>query len=479
VIPEHVMLLRETALPVAAILRAGQGSFARDETTRRGHYYAACWALTHYLLLGDDQRYRKGLAKYLSTVEAGSEDPEQDFVDAIGVSLKKIEDGLGAYVHQDAHPVQIYTLAEKLDYEQEMTSFAMSESEVAYYLGDALLHSQRMTEAESYLRKALALDPANADANASFGIMRLRQERTVDAKAALEKAVVDPSVKPIAHYYYARAFLHDGGAGGLSKETSQEALAHLTKALELMPHYAPAYDLLAFVNLASDQEIDESIRLVQTGIRLAPKRTGFLLTLAQLQLRKRDWAGARKSLSLILARKPDESLKRLASELLEETDSREEDERRRKEQRRLDEAEAARILERQAQRAGDSGGATDASPPTEVPGRTDEQQVSARPQCRPAFVEVSNRRSMSGTLTDITPVGEGLAFTLTTQQGRFVFFAPDRNAPLIYSCTVNFGGRFDYSKLHHSAIAYFDAAPAGGRYAGRLVAIDIVSTQPE
>jgi len=64
-----------------------------------------------------------------------------------------------------------------------MQSAPLSEAEAQAYLGDLLLKSNRM-DCETYLQKALALNPGLAMANASLGLLRVRQGRHLERARA-------------------------------------------------------------------------------------------------------------------------------------------------------------------------------------------------------------------------------------------------------------------------------------------------------
>ena len=58
-----------------------------------------------------------------------------------------------------------------------MQAAPITEAEAHAYLGDLLLKSNRV-DAEVYLQKALALDADLPMANASLGLLRVRQRQT-------------------------------------------------------------------------------------------------------------------------------------------------------------------------------------------------------------------------------------------------------------------------------------------------------------
>ncbi len=73
-----------------------------------------------------------------------------------------------------------------------------------------LLHLNRLTDADTRLQQALALDAKQPMALASLGILRARQGRFDEARKTLQEAVAGNSSNYLAHYYYAFALSREG-----------------------------------------------------------------------------------------------------------------------------------------------------------------------------------------------------------------------------------------------------------------------------
>ena len=69
-----------------------------------------------------------------------------------------------------------------------MTTAPLSEAETNAYLGDLLYHTHEYDDAEKYLKNALALDTGSVMANTSYGLVKMRQRKFAEAKNFLEKA---------------------------------------------------------------------------------------------------------------------------------------------------------------------------------------------------------------------------------------------------------------------------------------------------
>ena len=91
----------------------------------------------------------------------------------------------------------------KMDFEREMQVTPLTEARAQFYLGDLLLHTNRLEEAEALLQKSIAADPAFPGSHASMGLLRLRQERFDEALRFLTEAVESDSQNYMTHYYFA------------------------------------------------------------------------------------------------------------------------------------------------------------------------------------------------------------------------------------------------------------------------------------
>jgi len=104
-------------------------------------------------------------------------------------------------------------------------------------------------------------------------------------------------------------------------EAAAEMRATLKKAISLKPDYAGSYSLLAFINMVTGEQIDESIELLKRALTLAPGEERFRLDLAQLYLRKQDFDSARKLVEPLAQNSPDPQIKTNAESLLKSVNS--------------------------------------------------------------------------------------------------------------------------------------------------------------
>jgi len=325
-ISSHVYLLRENKmLPLRTLFKVDEKSPYYNESDKQSIFYAESWALMHYLILGKESRVAQ-LGKFLELTGANTP-MEQAFQKAFGMTFENMEKELRAYIGHDRYPVFTGSFQSKLTFETEMQSAPITEAEAQAYLGDLLLHAHR-ADGEAYLKKALTLDPNQPMANASMAMMLLRQGKTIEARKQLERAAAN-SPNYLIHYYYAYALSRqtnneDEIVTSFAPEVAATMRTELKKAIELRPDFAESYDLLAFVNLVTGTNIDESIELLKKILATAPGRNDTRFILAQLYLQKEDFKTARPLLEQLSGVYNDAPTRQRAQFILDQLKAREE-----------------------------------------------------------------------------------------------------------------------------------------------------------
>ncbi len=193
-IASHVYRLRENKmLPLRTLFQVDPKSPYYNESDKQSIFYAESWALMHYLILGKDGERKSQLGKFVELI-AASVPMEQAFQQAFAMTFESMEKELREYIQRDRYPIVSTSFTSKVGYDSAMQSAPITEAEAQAYLGDLLLKSNR-ADAESYLQKALALDPNLAMANASLGLLRVRQGKPDEARKSLERALAASSAK--------------------------------------------------------------------------------------------------------------------------------------------------------------------------------------------------------------------------------------------------------------------------------------------
>lgn len=300
----HLKLLRTRPwLPLDALLSADNKSPAYNERETRDLFYAQSWALAHYLILGREAvgERQSDFYRFVGLMAEGVP-LEESFKRTFKQDTAALELGLKEYIKREKHPAQVTLFDRRTEIKsEEMTSALLSEAEAKYYLGDLLLHTNRLDEAAALLKEALVLNPQLPMAHASLGMVRVRQRDFPEAVRLLKRATELAPGNYLAHYYYAYGLSRQGMdenliVMGYEEEAARVMRAELLRAIELEPSHPESYHLLAFVNLATGEGLEQAEALLRQAMRMAPAREEFAFVLAQIYERRREWAKAREVL---------------------------------------------------------------------------------------------------------------------------------------------------------------------------------------
>jgi tetratricopeptide (TPR) repeat protein len=338
-LPTRARQLRGAQLiPLRALFEVDQQSPYYYEPGKRGLFYAESWALAHYILNGEGGARRAGLPRFVETLAAGAA-PEDAFRRAFGLDLEAAEAALASYVSAGVYAKSSETLAGPLDFDSQLRATPMTEAEGLALLGDLLLHTSRGDESESYLTRALALDPKLTRARVSLGLLRLRQNRPDDAREQLSVAAREEPQSHLAHYLLAEALERGAGAADIEKlsvkdfeERTERMRAELRKAIELAPDFPESYGLLAAVEMERADRPEVSVELLRRAMRLAPRRQDFVLMLAQAFLYKGEFDEARRAAEPVATHAAEPRMREQAAALLLRISARVEAEAKRKSQ---------------------------------------------------------------------------------------------------------------------------------------------------
>jgi tetratricopeptide (TPR) repeat protein len=374
----HIATLNEKAfLPLKTLFGVDFSSPYYNEQSRQGIFYAESWALTHYLILGADGKRRSQFAQFLTSLAKG-EPVEDSFSEAFQTDYGTLEEELRNYVRKrNTWPMMKVTSRESIQIDaRSIKTTTLSEAESEYYLGDLLLHLNRLPDAEMHLQNALAKDPSLVSAQASFGILQVRQRKYDEAITALKKAVEADSKNHITNYYYAYV-LERSETEGTSVPQSDFAARYETirtyakKAIELAPRFAEAYALLARINIYAGENLAESETMLKKAITAVPGRHDLHLLLAQTYIRADKTADARDILSNLERVAVDPDIRKKATALLDQTEP--------------SQAVFTEIL----------------------PGGTNDKGAAAPPEARPPAAPSKPRETVIENLTPVTPAVDG------------------------------------------------------------------------
>lgn len=326
---DHLRLLSQNKLiPFDAFFSISDTELHEQSDDGVGLFYAQAWALMHYFINGNNGARQKQMYKFLELVR-NNRAAKDAFAEAFLTDYATMEKELKNYIGQSRFTTSLITFKERLTFDAEMQVSPLGEAESRAVLGDLLYHSQRFAEAETHLHQALAAKPELAPAQISLALVKTQQKKFDEAKKYLEKALRNDSKNYLAHYTYAFILSREGMDENdfviaYAPETAEKMRAALRKSIELNPKFAEAFNLISFVALVQNTEIDEALVFTRRALALAPGNQYYLIRLAQLDSRKGNYADAKRLAQKIYETAADDSLKNYAQSTLRsiETDER-------------------------------------------------------------------------------------------------------------------------------------------------------------
>lgn len=316
----HVLRLREEWLPLATLVGAGRDSTHYNERDKQGVFYAESWALMHYLLLGDEQKYAPKAAAFVGAMADGMP-LDQACRTVLGIEPAQLERSLRMYVQRSLFVYQTATFTDKLDRLAKLPVTPVSEPQAHAALGDLLWRVGRADDAEAHLARALAADPDLAEAHAALAQLRLRQGQAGQALTHLETATRSERATYLTHFQYAGALAESARASSATPELRAKQEAALRRAIALNPRHADAYHHLAVLKGQSTETAAEALSLIGKATELAPGREDFLLTAAYLHANAQNLLAARAITRTLAARAIDTALRDRARALDDQLDS--------------------------------------------------------------------------------------------------------------------------------------------------------------
>ncbi|MGO8929341.1 MAG: DUF1570 domain-containing protein [Limisphaerales bacterium] len=299
-IDQHVRLLEQKPLlSLQELFAVTRDSPEYNEREQQGIFYAESWLLTHYLMLGGNPALQANFRQLTPLLRQG-QSPEQAFTNALHTSLPAMEAQLRHYlVRGKFEPVEL-TVSPNLDTPHAFVTRSLTTTEVCYRLGDELLHIGQLEAAESYFVQARKLAPGSPLPYEGLGVLAARRGQPDEAVRFLRQAMQLGPLNFLAHYTYAREqyLLAAGGpkVRPLEPSTGAEIRTELQKSLALMPDFGPAHHLLGLFEMVQGEDLPAAERQIARAIQLEPENQSYLLSLAQVQLARRDPAAARRTL---------------------------------------------------------------------------------------------------------------------------------------------------------------------------------------
>jgi tetratricopeptide (TPR) repeat protein len=287
--PEFVRRLRQDRLiPLRVMLQVGRNSPFYNDAQKSAQFYAEAWALTHYLLVGDNGRYRHLLDAYLNALGHGGDPIAAS--ESLG-DLAALEDALAKYVrsyrfysHVEAAPPEVPRSSLKIQ--------LLSDAEVSAESGGFEAARGQMQLAMPFLTAAVSLNPALPRVYRNLALAQIFNGQNSEAMKSLDRAI---SLNPHnALCRYLRAYLTVKNQGAIMHDVNLEA--DLLQSVESDPNFPPASALFAVYLSLDPAKLREALTFARRAVALQPEASDFQVALAQVFMRMRRYDDAQAAL---------------------------------------------------------------------------------------------------------------------------------------------------------------------------------------
>ena len=308
-IKSHIFLLRQRYLPIAELIAVDQSSPMYNEAERRSIFYAASWAVVHYLMIA---RPNGGAAlnRYVTEVAEGHAAVDA-FKNAFGVSPAEFDKEVQTYLRRLTFDAVRFRFNERLTSAEPAPGRPMTPGEVDAWIGDAQRRMNRAGEAAPRIERAATAEPDSATTQMILGLLRLSQAKTAAALDAFERAA-DLAPKDFLTQYVCGVSCLRADPGG-SRGRHGQALETLKRAVMLNGTSSDAYAALAYVQMLSGETLPDARASIEHAMALSPGRLDYRLCYADIRLLQGDIDVAKNILTSIAAITSDSAASTAAS----------------------------------------------------------------------------------------------------------------------------------------------------------------------
>ncbi len=302
----YVDVLNLTALmPLGQLMAVTEQSKDYNEEERAGMFYAQSWALTHFLVCGEDRTNSAKLARFLATVETAPGGPEAAFREAFGGSFDKLEQQLRSYL-QGGRYFQRRVPAPLKDLAAKVTIRLATEAERDLALINLRWRVHRSGETMLAALHYAESNPTSPRPQELLGAVEATDGNMTAALGRWRRAAELGSDSPFILAQAARARLLDLSSGFDPDDRLAEADAMLLRgwldrAVKLSPAYDDAWEMLAHVESQAPEFRVGIINALQTRVAGLKDPNPTLLALAVIRWRAKDLATAGSILKVVTA----------------------------------------------------------------------------------------------------------------------------------------------------------------------------------
>jgi len=273
---QHLDWLRPAAddlIPAARLLTIG--SLSELDGKELALASAQSWALVHSLFIRSDEDRAK--ARDLVRALADGDDPETALRATIGLDFAALDEQLAAYVRQEELEFLRVPIDSIPAIKAETTS--LPTAEVQFRLGTLLLQlgPDRQGEAEQHMRRATEIDPELGPGWAGLAYVT---EQGGDAAGALplyEKAAGLAPDHALVQLLYGESLLGALGrkrpSNDVEQATLDRAIVALRRSTDLDPQSSQAWARLGYAGNLQPEASEETVAALERAAELMPSRT--------------------------------------------------------------------------------------------------------------------------------------------------------------------------------------------------------------
>ncbi len=268
--------------------------------------YAEAWALSHFLLWGDNGAHRAALLRYIEAWENGATEPEA-FAAAFPAGMEDLTTKLARYVKAGSFKGESIPLsAVKV---ADIHAEAATDAAVETVMGYLRIAAGSLTRVQEHFDRALELDPLSTATFEAEGYLALHQNDMTAAEDYFRQAVEAGSQWHLAHAYRAMAL----GRPVLGMETtadhSDPALARKTaealqEVMRLNPYYSPSYEWYGGLIASLGEVTAKDEEVLAKALKLYPNAPGPALGMVALHVKRGELDVARQDLERLTSGTP-------------------------------------------------------------------------------------------------------------------------------------------------------------------------------
>jgi tetratricopeptide (TPR) repeat protein len=278
----NASLLRQlngkTLIGLPTLFRVDHASQYYNEQERTSLFYAESWALTHYLLVGDDVSRHSAIANYLKALQHGvpQEKAAQQAFGDLNVLAQDLVRYLGSSYFREVR-MKSTPEFESTGYQTHM----LSDAESAAIRGNFSVYRGRPAIAKPLVDEALRDDPNLALAHETRGVMEYLDGHRPAALAEINRAVALDPQNYLTRFLRATLMEEDDAA----YQTDDSVESDLRRSIQLNPDYAGAYGFLASYLAGQKKDLPEALSFAEKAADLEPGTWVYQFDLAEVLLR--------------------------------------------------------------------------------------------------------------------------------------------------------------------------------------------------